>query len=98
MAVVAPGGVWNTFEVEQGEIVFIPQGFFHYIENIGPGSLTFLLVFNVDVVTSIGLGESIGGIPHSVLAPSLQVPEAEVKNFPEIHQQPSIISKNDTGS
>jgi len=97
MSVVAPGGVWDTFDVEPGDVVFVPQGYFHYIENVGDGPLTFLLVFNADVETDIGLAASVGGVPHEVLAPSLAVPEAAVKVFPEIHHQAPILSRRGAG-
>jgi oxalate decarboxylase/phosphoglucose isomerase-like protein (cupin superfamily) len=34
MIIFGPGDTLDTFEVGPGEIVFIPPGYFHYIENI----------------------------------------------------------------
>jgi oxalate decarboxylase/phosphoglucose isomerase-like protein (cupin superfamily) len=46
MSVVGPNDEWQSFKVEPGQIVFVPQGYFHYFENIGEEDLRFLIVFN----------------------------------------------------
>jgi oxalate decarboxylase len=46
MSVVGPNNEWREFKVESGQIVFVPQGYFHYFENIGKEDLRFLIVFN----------------------------------------------------
>jgi oxalate decarboxylase len=33
MTILSPGGSVDTFEVNSGQIVFIPAAYFHYIEN-----------------------------------------------------------------
>src|SRR5437016_4080606 len=46
MSVVTPDNEWKIFDVEPGQAVFVPQGYFHYFENIGDDKLHFLVVFN----------------------------------------------------
>jgi len=95
MAVVAPGSEWVVFEVNPGDTVFGSQGVFHSIENAGHDTLKFLLVFNADTETDIGIGigASLGAVPNAALAPSLEVPESALTGFPKIHQQDPIIAK-----
>ena len=71
MSVVAPDNEWQSFDIEPGQIVFVPQGFFHYFENIGSEDLRFLIVFNNSTKESgddIGISVSLGAIPNEVLA------------------------------
>src|SRR5712691_2765284 len=71
MSVVAPDNEWKIFDVKPGQVVFVPQGYFHYFENIGRDDLHFLVVFNNSSAESdddIGISVSLGGVPNHVLA------------------------------
>ena len=46
VTVVNPEGRWDTQEYGPGDIFFVPQGYAHYIENIGEGECHFILTFN----------------------------------------------------
>ena len=96
MAVVAPNNEWQTFEVEAGQIVFVPQGYFHYFENIGSEDLRFLIVFNNSTKESgddIGISTSLGGMPNQVLAATFGVPESVFDQIPKLHEGVIITSK-----
>jgi oxalate decarboxylase len=70
MTVLDPKGNSDSFEVGPGDVVFVPQGFYHYFENIGAGELHFLIFFNTsreETEDSIGIAQSIGVIPAEVL-------------------------------
>lgn len=95
MSVVAPDNEWQIFNVEPGQAVFVPQGYFHYFENIGPDKLQFLVVFNnsaAEVDDDIGLSVSIGGVPRHVLAATFGVPEFVFEQIPKLHQEVVITS------
>jgi oxalate decarboxylase len=94
MAVVGPNNRWETFEVGPGEIVFIPQGYFHYIENIGPTELHFLVVFNTSAPEpedDIGISVSFGAIPNAVLAAVFGVAEKVFQPIPKLHEEVVIV-------
>jgi oxalate decarboxylase len=96
MAVVAPGNEWQSFEVEPGQIVFVPQGFFHYFENIGSEDLRFLIVFNYSTRESgddIGISVSLGGMPNDALAATFGVPDAVFDKIPKLHKGVVITSR-----
>jgi oxalate decarboxylase len=96
MAVVAPNNEWQSFEVEPGQIVFVPQGYFHYFENIGSDDLRFLIVFNNSTKESgddIGISVSLGGMPNEVLAATFGVPEAVFDKIPKLHKGVVITSR-----
>jgi oxalate decarboxylase/phosphoglucose isomerase-like protein (cupin superfamily) len=44
----------NTFTIDPGEIVFVPQGFMHDIENISNEEAKFVIAYNNERPTTIG--------------------------------------------
>ena len=96
MSVVAPDNEWQSFDIEAGQIVFVPQGFFHYFENIGSEDLRFLIVFNNSTKESgddIGISVSLGGMPNEVLAATFGVSESIFDKIPKLHKGVIITSK-----
>jgi oxalate decarboxylase len=94
MAVVAPNNKWETFEVRPGQVVFIPQGYFHYFENIGAEQLRFLVVFNSSEAEhddDIGISVSRTGIPDHVLAKTFGVAIEDFVRIPKPQQEPLIV-------
>ena len=96
MSVVAPNNEWQIFDVEPGQVVFIPQGYFHYFENIGSDKLHFLVVFNDSAAESdddIGISVSLGGIPKHVLAATFGVDKSVFDKVPKLHKEVVITSR-----
>jgi oxalate decarboxylase len=46
MTIFSPGAGHDTFTVDPGEIVYVPKGYLHHIENINHGETKFAIVFN----------------------------------------------------
>lgn len=76
-----PGQVRQKFELHEGEISFMPQGWFHSIANIGDGELTMLVVFNNSSPDDIGVSQALAGMDPSVLGEALGVPADTFKKF-----------------
>ena len=96
MSVVAPDNTWQIFDVEPGQVVFVPQGYFHYFENIGADKLHFLVVFNnsaAETDDDIGISVSLGGIPRHVLAATFGVPEKVFDQIPKLHKEVVLTSR-----
>ena len=96
MSVVAPNNEWKEFEVEPGQAVFVPMGFFHYFENIGSDDLQFLVVFNDSASESsddIGISVSRGGVPNHVLAATFGVDASVFQKIPKLHKEAVIVSR-----
>jgi len=90
MSVVAPNNAWSIFEVEPGQVVFVPQGYFHYFENIGRSDLHFLVVFNdstSEADDDIGISVSVGGVPDHVLAATFGVGKSVFHRIPKKHKE-----------
>src|SRR6187399_1770394 len=46
MTIFSPGDGHDTFIVDTGEMVFVPKGYLHHIENINDGETKFAIAFN----------------------------------------------------
>jgi oxalate decarboxylase len=57
----------HTFTIDPGEIVFVPQGFTHDIENINNEEAKFVIAYNIERPTTIGLSGSVGSMPNRVM-------------------------------
>ncbi|CAF1526642.1 unnamed protein product, partial [Didymodactylos carnosus] len=70
--IVGPQNKHDSFEAKTGDLVFIPQGYFHYFENIDDKyDLVLLAIFNTSVIEpidDISLGGTLGYLPLHVFA------------------------------
>ena len=62
-----PDGEWERFDLEAGQIAILPQGWFHYIENVGQDTMRMLVIFNNSSPNDIGISEGFQAIPKEVL-------------------------------
>ena len=73
MTIFSPGAGHDTFTVSEGEIVYIPKGYLHHIENISQGETRFAIAFNHEMPEDIGLSGSTGCMAESVLGATFGV-------------------------
>jgi oxalate decarboxylase len=83
MGVFGSNGRVRTDEFTAGDVGYVPQGYGHYIENVGTDDLEFLIVLNNGVYQSISLSAWLASNPHLLLATNFEVPEATFANFPK---------------
>ena len=74
LGVVTPSGEQRAQVLSPGDIGFIPQGWAHYIRNVGPDDMKFVVVFNNSLPNDIGLSTMFGGMPTSTFSQTLGVP------------------------
>ena len=67
MTIFSPGAGHDTFTVDTGEIVFVPKGYLHHIENINHGETKFVIAFNHEKPEDIGISGSTGSMTDNVL-------------------------------
>jgi oxalate decarboxylase len=82
--VVDGNGNHESFDQHVGDVVFAPQGSFHYFENRGPADMKIVIIQNVSTPESkdnIGIGESISMLPPRVLSAVFGVPADTFKPF-----------------
>ena len=57
-----------------GQIGFIPQGYAHYIENVGSEDMRWAIVFNNTYPDDIGLSTTFGGVPTHTFTDTFSLP------------------------
>ena len=95
-ALVDGNGNHESFDQKVGDVVFAPQGSFHYFENRGPGDMKIVIVQNTsapEAKDNIGIGESISRLPPRVLSAIFGVPEKTFNSFKKIDEAIVILRK-----
>jgi oxalate decarboxylase len=69
-----PDGEWQRFDLGVGEIAILPQGWFHYIENVGADVLQMLVIFNNSAPNDIGISVGFQTVPKEVLGLTFGLP------------------------
>jgi oxalate decarboxylase len=83
-ALVDGNGNHESFDQHVGDVVFAPQGSFHYFENRGPDDMKIVIIQNTSTPESkdnIGIGESLSVLPPRVLSAVFGVPAETFKPF-----------------
>ena len=83
MSVFGSHGRVRTDEFNAGDVGYVPQGYGHYIENIGTEDLELLIVLNNGTYQSISLTAWMAANPHLLLSTNFKVPESTFANFPK---------------
>lgn len=84
----------ESFEAQVDDVVFAPQGTFHYFENRGTDDLNVLIIQNTSAPEdkdNIGLGESLSRIPPRVLSAIFGVPAETFNSFKKIDNSLVIL-------
>lgn len=84
IGLVAPAGGVQTVAVDPGTVAFIPQNWIHYIANVGPDPLEFLVFFvNPDAeAPHIDLSQTVDFFPANVVAASFGTDPAAFAALP----------------
>ena len=92
--VVDGNGNHERFDQHVGDVVFAPQGSFHYFENRGPGDMKIVIVQNTstpEAKDNIGIGESVSRLPPRVLSAIFGVPADTFKPFKKVDAAITIL-------
>lgn len=93
MIILSPNGERDIFEVEEGDLVFIPPAYFHYIENIGKSEMHFAIFFNHESPEDIGISGSIGAYSNDVLASVFQVKPEIFQKFSKPQEDRFVVAR-----
>jgi oxalate decarboxylase len=92
--VVDGNGNHESFDQHVGDVVFAPQGSFHYFENRGPADMKIVIIQNTsapEAKDNIGIGESLSRLPPRVLSAVFGVPAETFKPFKKIDNSIVIL-------
>ena len=67
MTIFSPNAGYDSFTIDPGELVFVPQGYIHDIENTSDQEAKFITVVNYEQPQEIGISGSVGSMADHVL-------------------------------
>jgi oxalate decarboxylase len=82
MTIVVPKGEASRFDCGPEDVAFTPQGFGHYVENIGDGDAYVMVVHNHAEFTTIELSEWVAGGSLAIFASTLNMPAEALAEAP----------------
>jgi oxalate decarboxylase len=86
MTVFGSHGRTRIEEFSPGDVGYAPQGYGHYIENVGTEDLEVLLVLSNGIYQSISITAWMAGNPPLLLATNFGIPEGTFARFPKGEQ------------
>lgn len=75
LGVANPDDSFSVQEILPGQIGFIPQGYAHYIENVGTEEMRWVVVFNNTQPDDIGLSTTFAGMPTHTFTDTFGLPK-----------------------
>ena len=87
-------GNHESFDQRVGDVVFAPQGSFHYFENRGTEDMKIVIIQNTSAPEdkdNIGIGESLSRLPPRVLSAVFGVPPETFASFRKIESSIVIL-------
>jgi oxalate decarboxylase len=90
-------GNHESFEQKVGDVVFAPQGSFHFFENRGTDDMKIVIVQNTSAAESddnIGIGESVSKLPPRILSAIFGVPAETFDKFKKYDKAAIILRKH----
>lgn len=92
MTVFGSHGRIRTEDYRKGHVGFVPQGYGHYIEQVGNQPTELLILFNSPEYQEISLANWLGGNPASLLSDNFGVPKDVIDQLPK--KERGIIRKS----
>lgn len=93
MTIFCPGDKADTFEIGANEIVFIPPGYFHYIENVDSNeAMQFAVFFNDERPEDIGITGAFGAYSNEILGSTFGLEPKVLDSFPKYQEDLFVVS------
>jgi oxalate decarboxylase len=96
MTIFSPGAGHDTFTVDPGEIVYVPRGYLHHIENINQGDTKFAIAFNHELPEDIGISGSTASTTDRALGATFGLSSEYFGGFKRSSQDVLITTKSNT--
>lgn len=92
ITLLSPGGHIETFDMQKGDMSFMPQGYFHHIENIGEEEVQFAVFFNNENPSDLGITGSFGAYSNELLASLFGLPLEALQDMPKYQEDKFVVS------
>lgn len=93
MSILSPSGKIDTYEMEVGDIYFIPKAYPHHIENLLEEDLHLLIFFDQAMPADIGFTGSVKSFSNDVLTAVLKTPPELFPSLPTYYKDLFIVEK-----
>lgn len=93
MSILSPSGKIDTYEMQAGDIYFIPKAYPHHIENLQNTELHLLIFFDQAMPQDIGFTASVKSFPDAVLSKVMQCPQEVFQTLPTYYEDLFIVRK-----
>jgi oxalate decarboxylase len=93
MSILSPEGAVDTYEMNEGDIYFIPKAYPHHIENLLTTPLHLLIFFDQAMPADIGFTASVKSYSNEVLTAVLNSPKNFFDSLPTYYQDLFIVKK-----
>ncbi|MDP1880483.1 MAG: cupin domain-containing protein [Parachlamydiaceae bacterium] len=92
ITLLSPGGAIDTFDMKEGDISFLPKGYFHYIENTASADTQMAVFFSHKSPSDIGLSGCLGAYSNDLLADLFQCPANYLDKFPKYQHDLFVVA------
>lgn len=96
MSILSPSGLVDTYDMEEGDIYFIPKAYPHHIENLGLSDLHILIFFDQPMPSDIGFTGSVKSYSNEVLAAMMHSSPQVFEALPVYYEDLFIVNKVNT--
>jgi oxalate decarboxylase len=93
MTILSPDGTADTYELQAGDVYFVPRAYPHHIENLGGPDLRFLIFFDQVTPGDIGYRGSATAVPRPALEATFGTAGAALPELPFTPVDPLIVGR-----
>ncbi|MBT3167752.1 cupin domain-containing protein [Streptomyces sp. Vc74B-19] len=93
MRILDPDVTLDEYELDTGDVYFVPRAYPHHIEVLGDEAFHFLIFFDQPTPGDIGYRTTATAFSREVLASTLGVDERDVPDFPFTTTDPLIVGR-----
>ena len=96
MTILDPDDTWDTYELNPGDVYFIPRAYPHQIEDLTEnGDIHFLIFFDQPMPADIGYRAGLSALRPEIVAESFKLPTDTVASFPFYAVDPLVVERLD---
>lgn len=93
MTVQSPDGSAETYELEPGDVYFIPRAYPHHIENLDDSEVHFLIFFDTPDVKDIGFSGAVPAFDNRIIGPTLGITADQTSHLPRHPSDVLLVGK-----
>ncbi|TDS83709.1 cupin domain-containing protein [Comamonas sp. JUb58] len=94
MTILDPNGSVDTYQLQPGDVYFIPRAYPHHIEVTGSEEIHFLIFFDQPTPGDVGYRAAASSLSPSALAATFGVPVASLPRLPFTPADPLIVARS----